>query len=93
MIEVLYQIIFAASIMPNRFADIMPNRFADILRIELLKFDLFTFMMASGWLGGNTIRAMITNASERLCLKCGERVLVVIKASSVMVGLDENAEE
>ena len=44
-------------------------------------------------LGGNTIRAMITNsAAEKLDLKCGERVLVVIKASSVMIGLDEDAD-
>ena len=41
-------------------------------------------------LGGNTISATISNAAvEDLGLKDGEDVLAVIKATSVMVGIDE----
>ena len=41
-------------------------------------------------LGGNTISATISNAAvEELGLKDGEDVLAVIKATSVMVGIDE----
>ena len=41
-------------------------------------------------LGGNTISATISNSAvEDLDLKAGEDVLAVIKATSVMVGIDE----
>ena len=41
-------------------------------------------------LGGNTISATISNAAvEDLDLKDGEDVLAVIKATSVMIGIDE----
>lgn len=41
-------------------------------------------------LGGNTISATISNAAvEDLDLKVGEDVLAVIKATSVMIGIDE----